>query len=595
MNSATNPGERRGRVGKRTRERHVSVRLLLAIAIAIPIVIMGGLTAQAVLAHTSCTDHPLVLHVAASEDIAPVIERVADVYNGQGHTANGRCAKVQVAAEQPAGVAAQVDGQASGTGQTTVDAWVPDSTLWVDVARTFPEGAKVVQPTGISVAQSPLMLVMPPTAAAQIPQYNNTVGWSFLLPASAGGPPAALGVHVEIPDPTQSATGLAALVEVSRLLGSGASARTLLTQFVLSAQASAQFDDPASLAAFVIQADPPLDARPVTVTSEQAVIAYDAANPSAPLAARYPSGTASAALATPELDYPYVVTSTDPAELAAAKQFGAMLRQSYAVALIHHYGFRSANGVGGILPAGDGLAEQPLELATQPQPGEAQTALQAWQRLQSGSRDLAMIDVSSAMSAPSGLPNLTLEQELTEAAQLGLALFPDSTQLGLSEVGTGATGSLPYRSLVSVGPLPGEIGLISRREQIEQIDATLRPQSGPAELNQAILDEYNKMVDGYQSGITNALIVLTAGVENTPGDMPVTQLVTELKSLYKPDRPVELIIIVLGTQGNISAMQQIAAAGGGAAFPVTNPGQIDEVFFEGVSRRICLASGSCAA
>jgi hypothetical protein len=595
VNSAMQPGERRGRVGKRTRERHVSVRLLLAIAIAVPVVIMGGLTAQAVLARTSCTDHPLVLHVAVSDDIAPVIERVADEYNSQGHQANGRCAKIQVAAEQPAGVAAQVDGQASGAGQATVDAWIPDSSLWVGVARTFPEGAKVVQPTGINVARSPLMLVMPPSAAAQIPEYNNTVGWNFLLPASAGGPPAALGVHVEIPDPTQSATGLAALVEVSRLLGSGASARTLLTQFVLSAQASAQFDNPATLAAFVIQAAPPLDARPVTVTSEQAVIEYDAANPAEPLAARYPSGSATAALATPELDYPYVLTSTDPAELAVARQFGTMLRQSYAVALIRHYGFRSSDGVGGTLPVDDGLAEQPLELATAPQPGEAQTALQAWQRLQSGSRDLAVIDVSSAMSAPSGLPNLTLEQELTEAAQLGLALFPDSTQIGLSEVGAGPAGSLPYKSLVSVGPLPGEIGLISRRESIEQIDASLRPQSGPAELNQAILDEYTKMTDGYQSGITNALIVLTAGVENTPGDMPATQLVTDLKSLYKPDRPVELIIIVLGNQGNISAMQQIAAAGGGAAFPVTNPGQIDEVFFEGVSRRICLASGSCAA
>ena len=69
-------------------------------------------------------------------------------------------------------------------------------------------------------------------------------------------------------------------------------ARTRLTDFVFSAQSSAQFDDPASLAAFVTLASPPLDAHPVTVTTEQAVLSYDAAHPGQPLAARYPPGPA---------------------------------------------------------------------------------------------------------------------------------------------------------------------------------------------------------------------------------------------------------------------------------------------------------------
>jgi hypothetical protein len=588
-------GERRGRVGKRSRERHVSVRLLLAIAIAIPVALMGGLTAQAVLARTSCSDNPLVVNVAVADDIAPAIERVGQVYNDQGHQAAGQCARVHVTAQQPAAVAAQVDGQSPGASQP-VDAWIPDSTLWVDVSRSYALGAKTVQPTGISVARSPLMIVMPPAAAAQVPEFNNTVGWNFLLPASIGGPPTALGLRLELPDPTQSAAGLSALAEISRLLGTGTTAaRTQLTQFVLSAQSSAQFDDPASLAAFASQASPPLNGHPVTVTSEQAVLGYDAAHPATPLAAHYPSGGVTAALATPELDYPYVLTSSNPAEVQAARQFATLMRQSYAVALIRHDGFRSADGDGDTIPAGDGLAQQPLVLAAQAQPGEAQPDLQAWRSLQSGSRDLALMDVSSSMSAQSGVPGLTLEQELTESAGLGLALFPDSTQLGLWEFASGLPGSLPYKPLVAVGPLPGEVGLISRRAQIEQLNSTLRPQTSPAALNQAILAAYRQMTNSYQPGITNAVIVMTAAVDDAPGDLPVSDLVTDLKSLYKPDRPVELIIVVLGSQGNLSAMQQIAAAGGGAAFPVTNPAQIGQVFFEGVSRRICLSGGGCAA
>ena len=129
-----------------------------------------------------------------------------------------------------------------------------------------------------------------------------------------------------------------------------------------SAQSSAQFGNPGSLAAFVTLASPPLDAHPVTVTSEQAVLGYDAAHPGQPLAARYPSGPG-AALGTPELDYPYVVTSTDPAEVTAAHEFGTLLQQGYTAALVRYYGFRSADGTTGTLPAGDGLAQQTLQLA----------------------------------------------------------------------------------------------------------------------------------------------------------------------------------------------------------------------------------------
>jgi len=581
-----NPREGRGRRG---RERRIRVGLLIAIAIALPVALMAGLTAQAVAARTTCTHHPLEVNVAVAQDIFPAVKRVGQLFNRQGHQAAGQCAQVQVSEEQPAAVAAQVDGQSTNSGLPTADAWIPDSSLWVDVARAFPLGAERVRPTGIDVARSPLMIVMPASAAAQIPQFNNSVSWSFLLPAALGGPPSSLGVHVELPDPTQTAAGLATLVEVDRLLGGGTAARTPLTQFVLSVQSSAQFDDPASLAAFVTQAGPPLNARPVTVTSEQAVLAYDAAHPGEPLAARYPSGNSS--LATPELNYPYVLTSSNPAEVAAAKEFGALLQQSYTASLVRYYGFRSGNGVPGTFPAADGLSQQPLQLATSAAPAEAQTVLQAWQRLQIGARDLVLMDESSAMAGQSGLPGVTLEEELRQSAELGLALFPDSTQMGMWLFGHGVGGSLPYKQVVSVGPLPGELGLISRRQQLEEVDTALRPQSGPVALDQVILAGYQHMVDTYQPGITNALIVMTAGVDSNPSDMPVPQLVSALKSLYKPSRPVELFIVVLGTQGNLTALQQIATAGGGTMFPVTNPSQIGEAIFEGISRRICLANG----
>jgi hypothetical protein len=191
------------------------------------------------------------------------------------------------------------------------------------------------------------------------------------------------------------------------------------------------------------------------------------------------------------------------------------------------------------------------------------------------------------MGAPSGLNGVTLEQELTQTASLGLALFPDSTQMGLWEFAAHLNGGQPYRQLVPVGPLPGELGLISRRQQIEQIAMGAKPlASAPAALDETILAAYQQMVATYQPKYTNAVIVLTAGVDNAPGDIPPATLASKLHALYNPDRPVELIIIVVGSKGNLAAMQQIAAAGGGAAYPVTNPTQIGKVFFAAVSRRI---------
>ncbi len=582
---------RRGRVSRRGRERHVRVGLLVAIAVAISAVLMGGLTAQAVMARTNCNDRPLVLNVAVSPDVAPAIQKVGQLFNRQSHVADGRCVVAQVTPEDPATVASVVDGQASAGGLPTADSWIPDSSLWVDVARSYPLGAQQVQTTGITVARSPLMIVMPAAAAAQVPAFNNSVGWNFLAPASAGGPPTTQQVRIELPDPTQSAAGLSALIEVSRLLGTSSAARTQLTKFVFTASSSTQFDTPAQLAAFVSLSAPPLNAHPVTVTSEQAVLSYDALHPSQPLAARYPAA-GSAALGSPELNYPYVVTSTSRAEQAAAGEFGKLLQQSYTAQLVRYYGFRSANGVTGTLPADDGIAQQPLRLATAAAPSEAQTALAAWRRLQVGSRDLAVMDVSSATAAPSGLPGLTLGQILKQTAELGLELFPDSAQMGLWEFSDKLNGNLPYKQLVSVGPLPGELGLITRREQILQADGGLQTQTkAPAALYQTILAAYREMTSSYQANYTNAVIMLTAGVDNAHGDISAATLVRKLHALFNPNKPVELIILMLGAEGNITQMQQIAAAGGGAAYQVTNPTQVGKVFFEALARRFCLQGG----
>jgi hypothetical protein len=562
-------------------------------AVVIASAFMVTRTVQAFVSSTSCNDSPVLLNVAVTADLAPSIERIARLFNDQRHVVAGSCAQVEVTQGESATEAAQIDGQQSSSGLPRVDAWIPESSLWVDVARSFPVGAQVVQPTGVDVARSPLMIVMPAAAAAATPAFGASVGWSFLLPQSVGGPSSALGLRVDLPDPAQSAAGLATLVQMGRLLGPGLTARADFTEFVFNSEVTSQFDDPASLASFVRLAAPPLNGHPVTITSEQAVVQYDEANPGQPLAARYPSGD-DAQLGSPELNYPYVLTTSDPLKLQAAREFEAALQQPYAAAVVRYDGFRSANGVADSSTASFGLSGQILQLATPSGASEAQSTLQIWNKLGLGSRNLTLMDVSSAMDKPSGIGGQTLERELAQTAELGLALFPDSTHMGLWELASNLSPGKPYKQLVSVGSLPGELGLISRREQLQQIIEKLQPRPGSTlALHAAILAAYQHMVGDYQPRYANAVLVLTSGVDSDPGDISLTRLLSGLRALYSPARPVEIILIMFGKAGNFPALQQIAAATGGGAYEIANPAQIGTVFFEAVAKRMC--DPGCAA
>ena len=203
------------------RERRVSIKILVAAAVLLASGLMVTLTATAKAARKPCGGRAALVSIAVSPDIAPAVAKVGQLFNSQHHVTAGHCAEVTIVPAPPATVASVLDGQGPARGLPAVAAWIPDSSLWVDVARSFPIGARDIQPSGIDVARSPLMIVMPPGAAARVPAFGASVGWNFLLPPSDGGPPASQRLRVELPDPTQSAAGLATLVEIGRLLEIG--------------------------------------------------------------------------------------------------------------------------------------------------------------------------------------------------------------------------------------------------------------------------------------------------------------------------------------------------------------------------------------
>jgi hypothetical protein len=551
---------------------------MVAAAVAIALVLVIGV--RAVLVRALCEQGPVRLHVAASLDIAAAVQRIGQHFNALHHDVGGHCAQVDVTEDPPGAVAAGLSGMGTIAGESPVDAWVPDSSLWLNITRNSPSGAAGVRATGVSVARSPLVITAPGSIAGTVGRASDQVGWKTLFPQSLGGPSASLHLQIHLPDPAHNAAGLAALVEVRRLIGSQPRSRDAFTAFVHNVLPSATFDDPQALSVLSTLAEPPWQARPVTVSSEQAVVAYNKANPNRHLVAYYPAQEY-------DLDYPFALTTSAPLKVQVAQQFEQALQSSFAAASVRASGFHSANGQAEEAGSQFGIVGDPQPAVALAAPGEASTALQAWNRLSVGSVDLVLDDVSAPMAKELGSSGQTRLQVLQSAAAVGLALFPDSTQMGVWEYSYRMNGALPYREMVPVGPLPAQLGLITRRQQLQEIAATLQPQPGASTaMYETILAAFRWMTANYQAGHNNVLIILGSGV-NSAGSMTLSELLASLRKVYDPRRPVQIIAVSAGTDADITALQEIAAVSHGAAYSVQQPSDMTQVFFDAFARRIC--------
>src|SRR5258708_14487860 len=84
---------------------------------------------------------------------------------------------------------------------------------------------------------------------------------------------------------------------------------------------------------------------------------------------------------------------------------------------------------------------------------------------------------------------------------------------------------------------------------------------------------------------------MAAGVDKAPGDLSAAALISKLRAIYNPNKRVELIILQLGSAGNFTALQQIATAGRGQAYQISDPPQIRQGFFAAFPPPTCPGAG----
>ncbi|MFI7698147.1 substrate-binding and VWA domain-containing protein [Nonomuraea sp. NPDC049480] len=544
----------------------------VAIAAGALVVVFGGFG-------TLCsTREPVLVDVAAAVDVAPAVMEAAGRFNETKASVGRRCVLVQVTEQPPATVLRTLIGDRAGVLRERPDGWIADSSAWIRLARQ--QGARALPAGETVVATSPLVFATRSSLAQRFSVGKTEMNWRMVFPATVRGrltPTSNEPDVVRVPDPSLAGAGIATVAAARDVVGTGQEADKALTAFVRWAQAGSAPDYRSMLDAVDDRA---FWQRPVVIVPEQSVWNHNLRPSPDPVVALHPRE------GTINLDYPYVVTAADPAVAEASTIFAEWLKGSQAQQIVRRAGFRSGDGAQGPLSPAPQIPTAAPKTRSSVSQQDIDEALRAWSRLAPPTNILVLADTSKHMAEP--LKGSTRVRVALEAAKIGLQLFPDSTQMGLWEFADGLGRIRGYQERVGLGPInEPETGQVIRRSRLSEMTATISAHPDrDSSLYDSILSGFRRMTGVYREDMNNSLLVITAGKDDGKGTS-LTQLVETLRREWKPDRPVQIVVIAFGTGVDRAGLSQIAGATNGSLHVAQEPGEIIDVFLAALARRLC--------
>ncbi|MET8001437.1 substrate-binding and VWA domain-containing protein [Nonomuraea glycinis] len=567
--AALSPEQRRKRA---LRNGVLSVLTAVVLVAGMLVVVFGG-------ARALCsTREPVLVDVAAALDVAPAVMRAAGRFNETKSTAGGRCVLVQVTERPPATVLRTLIGERAGVLSERPDGWIADSSAWIRLARE--QGASALQAGEAVVATSPLVFATRSSLAERFSIGETEMNWRMVFPPTVRGRVAPNENEpdvVRVPDPSLAGAGIATVAAARDVVGTGPAADKALTAFVRWAQAGSAPDYRSMLEAVDDRA---FWQRPVVIVPEQSVWNHSLSASADPVVALHPrEGTIT-------LDYPYVVTAADPTVAEASAAFAAWLRGPEAQRLVREAGFRSGDGTQAPISPAPNVPVTNPKIRSSVSDEDIDEALRAWSRLAPPTNILVLTDTSEHMAEP--LNGGTRVGVALSAARIGLQLFPDSTHMGFWEFAHRLGGGKGYAERVGLGPINRpETGELVRRGRLNELTTTLTAHPGrDSSLYDAILSGFREVGDKYREEMNNTLLVITSGRDDGRGLKPA-ELTERLRAEWKPDKPIQIIIIAFGKGVDRAGLAGITAATNGSLHVAQEPGEIIDVFLEALARRLC--------
>jgi hypothetical protein len=317
---------------------------------------------------------------------------------------------------------------------------------------------------------------------------------------------------------------------------------------------------------------------PAFLTSEQALLRHNARGGAATsLVASYPGGT------VPTLDFPYVVLpGTQSKEVAAATAFLDRLLRPDAREALQKAGFRDPDGAPpekslDPSPSASRVSTDAVPPMPMPTEDDLVQVLSRWTGVQLSARILAVIDVSGSMNerVPGGHTRLSL---MMQAGQEGVGLLLDATELGIWVFSTRLDGDRDYQVLVPTGPLAEQ-----RSRVIGALSGIKAKPDGDTGLYDSTLAAYQEARRTWMPGRINIVLIATDGRNDDDNSISRAQLISELRKLADPRRPLPILFMGLGDGIDQNELNELAAAVDGRVYIAQQPGDIRGIFFAALS------------
>ncbi|MGY2066451.1 substrate-binding domain-containing protein [Blastococcus sp. SYSU DS0619] len=541
-----------GRHAEHTTQRRTVPPVLIAAGLAV-VLVLGGL-AWWLTASGGC--ERATVDVAVAPELGELTE---ELLTGLESPDGDVCVDVEVTAQEPLQTAGALGALAE---DALPEVWVPDSRLWA--ARV---ASAELEQAG-SMAVSPVVLGTSAAVADDLGWAETAPGWAEAL---------GTGRPLAVPDLAASAEAISALAAVRTALGDDADADNAVVQAVLSAARSTALSPSEALAA---GREGSTDA-PLVPVSEQEVYALNEGAEGADLVAVYP------AEGSPVLDYPVLrVGSPTGLQQQAVDAVVDRLLSDEAQTAVRDAGFR---GPGGAAPTGagpdTGIAEaspavMPLEAA------QVQALLTRLSSLAAPSRILSVFDVSKSMEAPVG--DGTRATLARDAAKAALSLVPDNYALGSWVFAYQLDGDRDWEQMVPTRELDDVVdGQVQREildEQLDTLPDRLTP--GGTGLYDTTLAAVRAAREDYDPTAVNSVLIVTDGTnEDDAAGLTLDSLLGTLAEEQDPNRPVKVIGVALGPDADLSALEDIADATGGAAYSAVDESDLQTVLFDALRQR----------
>ena len=400
------------------------------------------------------------------------------------------------------------------------DIWIPESRLWLN--RAFLGAGPRVRVMSPSVARTPVLLVGG-RRAQRFPTWGE---------AEASG-------LVTVPDPQVSAVGtLAVVAPQAEARAAGRTAEEAQQMMVPFAQNFGErrargADEQVWPAMFK-----PLSPRLVVTTEQELVDTPDGQR----LRDLTPE------VGAPVLDFPLAVRAdAPPGTREVARSLMDHLAGDEGSAALLANGLRPAQAP----PAAGARSEVSSYLPTPP----AKTvvaAVQSWKVFAVPSAILAVVDASGSMDFDAGSGSrMTL---LAEAAGIGLSFLPDHARVGLwvFSIDQGGPGQ-DWRVLEPIRRLDdlrfGRTQRYALRERAAQLPGMT---DGGTGLYDTAIAAYREAVRSYRPNYSNAVVLMTDGQNEDPGSIGLDELLTRLRELRDPERPVRMVGIAISEDADLS-------------------------------------------